>query len=173
MLHPRVSPSRFTYGDAPAACYLKLALRKIIAPQCKTQLGREILGSNRYVDDVLSGHNNTEELFIAMKDMEETLEKNGSTIKKIISNELSYYASMGLLNDDGSTKDGKFEATDSEEICLHHRYNFRADYLTLCVELNTHPKNMGMPTGPSLAETDVENITVTKQVLAHLAHPIA
>ena len=103
---------------------------------------------------------------MAMKDMEETLEKNGSTIKKIISNGLSYHASMGLLNEDGSTKDGKFEATDSEEICFHHRYNFRTDFLTLCVELNTHCRNGGVPTGPSLAETDVEKITITKQVLA-------
>ena len=45
---------RLMYGDAPAACYLKLGLRRIIAPQCKTQLGRQILSSDRYVDDVLS-----------------------------------------------------------------------------------------------------------------------
>ena len=68
-----------------------MALRKIIAPQCKTQLGREILGSDHYVDDVLLSHNDAEELFIAMKNLEQTLEKNGSTIKKIISNELSYH----------------------------------------------------------------------------------
>ena len=76
---------------------------------------------------------------------------------------------MELLNEDGSTKDGKLEATDSEEICFHHRYNFRNDFLTLCVELNTHCRNRGVPTGPSLAETDVEKITITKQVLARLA----
>ena len=104
-----------------------------------------------------------------MEDMEQTLEKNGSTIKKIISNKLSYHASLGLLNSDGSTKDGKFEATDSEEVCFHHRYNFRTDHLTLCVELNTHPKSRGVPTGPSLAETDVQTIKVTKQVLDRLA----
>ena len=45
---------RLKYGDAPAACYVELALRKIIAPQCKTQLGRDILGSDRYMDDMLS-----------------------------------------------------------------------------------------------------------------------
>ena len=78
---------------------------------------------------------------MAMQDMEEILERNGSTIKKIISNGLSYHASMGLLNEDGSTKDGKFEATDTKEICFHHRYNYRKDLLTLCVELNTHCKN--------------------------------
>ena len=98
---------------------------------------------------MLLSHNHAEELFKAMKDMEQTLEKNGSTIKKIICNELSYHASLGLLNDDGSTKDEKFEATDSKEVCFHHRYNFRTDHLTLCVELNTHPKNRGVPTGPS------------------------
>ena len=49
---------RLMYGDAPAACYLELALRKIFAPQCKTQLGREKLGNDRYVDDMLSGNNN-------------------------------------------------------------------------------------------------------------------
>ena len=80
---------RLMYGDAPAACYLKLGLRRIIAPQCKTQLGRQILGSDRYVDDVLSEDNNAQDLILAM---EETLERNGSTIKKIISNGLSYHA---------------------------------------------------------------------------------
>ena len=53
-------------------------------PQCKTQLGRDILGSDRYVDDVLSSHNHAEELLAAMEDMEYTLEQNGSTIKKIL-----------------------------------------------------------------------------------------
>ena len=95
--------------------------------------------------------------------------QNGSSIKKIISNELSYHANLGLLNSDGSTLDGKFSAEDCEELAFHHRYNFRTDHLVLCVELNTHPKCRGLPTGPSLAETDVKTIKVTKQVLARLA----
>ena len=122
-----------TYGDTPAACYLELALRKIIAPQCHTQLGRDILGSDRYVDDVLTSHNQAGELFAAMTDMENTLEQNGSSIKKIISNGLAYHANLGLLNSDGSTSDGKFSAEDSEELAFHHRYNFRTDRLSLIV----------------------------------------
>ena len=113
-----------TYGDTPAACYLELSLRKIIAPQCHTQLGRDILGSDRYVDDVLTSHNQAGELFAAMTDMENTLEQNGTSIKKIISNGLSYHANLGLLNSDGSTSDGKFSGEDCEELAFNHRYNF-------------------------------------------------
>ena len=121
------------------------------------------------MEDVLSEDNNAQDEFLAMEDMEETLERNGSTIEKIISNGLSYHASLGLPNEDGSTKDGKFEATDSEEICFHHRYDYRKDFLTLCVDLNTHCKNRGVPTGPSVEETDIEKIPITKQILACLA----
>ena len=92
---------RLTYRDTPDACYLELALRKIIAPQCHTQLGRDILGSDRYVDDVLTSHNQAEELFAAMTDMENTLEQNRSSIKKIISNGLAYVA---ILSKAGAAK---------------------------------------------------------------------
>ena len=87
---------------------------------------------------------------------------------EVLLRKLCYHASLGLLNDDGSTKDGKFEATDSEEVCFHHRYKFITDHLTLCMELNTHPKNRGVPSGPILAETDIQKIKVTKQVVARL-----
>ena len=82
------------------------------------------------VDDVLSSYNHAGELFAAMEDMEYTLEQNGSSIKKIISNELAYHDNLGLLNSDGSTSDGKFSAEDCEEVAYHHRYNYRITHYT-------------------------------------------
>ena len=42
---------RLTFGDQSAAAFLELALRTIVAPHCKTRLGRQMLESHRYVDD--------------------------------------------------------------------------------------------------------------------------
>ena len=35
---------RVTFGDQAASCMLELTLRRFIASECKTQLGKEILG---------------------------------------------------------------------------------------------------------------------------------
>ena len=57
---------RVTYGDQAASCQLELALRRIIAPECKTQLGREILAGDRFVDDVITSHEDKELLMKAL-----------------------------------------------------------------------------------------------------------
>ena len=45
-----------TYGDQGASTQLELAIRKIILPSCKTKLARAILARDRYVDDLLTSH---------------------------------------------------------------------------------------------------------------------
>ena len=76
---------RVTYGDIGASTRLELALRKIIAPECKTALGRAILQGDRYVDDVLSSHDDVDLLLEAINDIEVTLRNHGFLIKRIIS----------------------------------------------------------------------------------------
>ena len=77
---------RVTYGDQAASGMLKLALRRIIAPECKTKLGQEILAGDRFVDDVLTSHENKELLTQALDDIVQTLENHSFLIKRIISN---------------------------------------------------------------------------------------
>ena len=48
---------RVTYGDQAASCMFELALRRIVAPECKTQLGKEILAGDRFVGDVMRINN--------------------------------------------------------------------------------------------------------------------
>ena len=79
---------RVTYGDIVASTQLKLAIRKIIAPECKTALGRAILQEDRYVDDVLSSHDDVDLLLEAINDIEVTLRNHGFLMKRIISNGL-------------------------------------------------------------------------------------
>ena len=47
--------ARATYVDQICSCLLGCILRDIIAPKCKTDLGRRILEDQRYVDDLVSG----------------------------------------------------------------------------------------------------------------------
>ena len=77
---------RMTYGDVGASTGLELAIRKIIAPECRTALGRSILSGDRYVDDVLSSHHCAQELLEAIDDIEETLKNHGFLIKRTITN---------------------------------------------------------------------------------------
>ena len=69
-----------------ASTQLELAISKIIAPECKTALGRAILQGDLYVDDVLSFHDDVHLLLAALNDIEETLKNHGFLIKRIIRN---------------------------------------------------------------------------------------
>lgn len=159
---------RLTFGDQPSASILELALRTIIAPQCKTDLGRKMLLENRYVDDILISHFNRDELFAAMIDVEEALGRFGFKIKHICSPQLVWHAQRGELNTDFSTTDGCFEAEQSTENVFHHNYHYRSDELSLNIVLNVHGKSRGMYIGPALESTDLDSWQVTKQALARL-----
>ena len=75
---------RMTFGDQSASAFLELALRDIVAPLCKTALGREMLQSNRYVDDGARAHYDKAELHEAMEDVINTLQVCGFDIKHVI-----------------------------------------------------------------------------------------
>ena len=159
---------RVTYGDQPASVFLELALRMVIAPQCKTELGRTILANDRYVDDCLSSHSKKEEMLEAVCDMEATLQEYGFSIKRVISNSLWFHEAMGLLNPDGTDHAGLFAKDEVSEVTFHHHYDWKQDTLKIAFELNFYPKNRGRSTGPPLSQCDVSSIPVTKAVLARL-----
>ena len=99
---------RVTYGDQPASVLLELALRLIISPHCKTALGKVLLGSDRYVDDVFMSELKQQELMEAIDDVKETMQYFGFDIKRIITNQLWYHPAKGLLLEDGTDKEGLF-----------------------------------------------------------------
>ena len=116
---------RVTYGDVGASTQLELAIRKIIAPECKTTLGRDILAGDRYVDDVLSSHDDVNLLLLALDDIEETLKNHGFTIKRIISNGLWFHKEKNLLKDKNTSTDGAFTADEVSETTFGHQYNWQ------------------------------------------------
>ena len=125
-----------TFGDQSA--FLELALGEIVAPICKTALGREILQSNRYVDDGARAHHNKAELHKAMDDVINTLKVCGFDVKHVISEGLSWHKDRGELNKDGSTTDGAFTPDMEVETVFHHSYNFRQDTLAINIDFNLH-----------------------------------
>ena len=100
---------RMTYGDVGASTGLELAICKIIAPECRTALGRAILSGDRYVDDVLSSDHDAQELLDeAIDDIELTLKNHGFLIKRIISYGLWCHEKKNLLTDSLTSVDGSF-----------------------------------------------------------------
>ena len=98
-----------TFGDQSAAAFLQLCLRTIVAPHCRTRLGRVLLESHHYVDDGLKAHHDKAELYEAMEDVVNTLQMFGFEVKHICNEHLSWHNAMNELNPDGSTTDGPFD----------------------------------------------------------------
>jgi hypothetical protein len=119
----------------------------------------------RYVDDVAAGHHDHDELMATLEEIERVLLLHGFSFKKVYSNQLWHKE----LNADGSSKDGIFAASDSEEEIFHHIWNYRQDTLLNPLRLNVNKKNRGIYTGSYLQDTDVENLVLTKTVLARLS----
>ena len=71
---------RMTFGDQSASAFLELALREIVAPLCKTALGKEMLQSNRYVDDGARAHHDKAELHEDMDDVIVTAQLNSTRV---------------------------------------------------------------------------------------------
>ena len=86
---------RLTFGDQSAAAFLELALRTIVAPHCKTKLGRQMLESHRYVDDGLFAHFDKAELHAAMQDVVDTLMIFGFEVKHVCTEDLSWHKDKG------------------------------------------------------------------------------
>ena len=122
---------RMTYGDIGASTGLELAIRKIIAPECKTALGRSILSGDRYVDDIWSSHHCAKELLEAIDDIELTLLNHGFRIKRIISNQLWYHDAKNLLADKLTSVNGLFTSSETSEITFGHSYDWGDDKLML------------------------------------------
>ena len=91
--------SRCTYGDQICSCLLECIVRDIIAPACSTALGREILESGRYVDDISGGNDVQAVLDEAMKDISDTLERFGFSFEMLLTNYIKFKL-MGILSVD-------------------------------------------------------------------------
>ena len=75
---------------------------------------------------------------------------------------------IGLLTEDGRDKEGLFLDGETSEVTFHHSYDWIRDDLTIALSLKSNPKSRGKSTGPPLSETDVNQIPVTKAIIAHL-----
>ena len=62
-----------TYGDVMASCVLELIMKELIAPTCLTELAKDILVNLRYIDDMVGGSDNEEELLLALQDLQNAL----------------------------------------------------------------------------------------------------
>ena len=81
---------RVTYGDQCSAAILEICLRTLVAPLCRTELGRKFLSEHRYVDDILPSYDDLPELMDAIDDVIVTLAKFGFSVKHICSTKLIY-----------------------------------------------------------------------------------
>ena len=99
----------------------------VIAPECKTALGRLILAGDRFVDDILTSHEDKELLLEALDDIVEILARYGFMVKSIISNNLWYHRSKGLLKDDDTSTHNR----ETSETTFHHKYSWKEDSLKL------------------------------------------
>ena len=131
---------RLTFGDQCGAAFLELCLRTIIAPNCKTLLGRFILENARYVDDGLKAHHDKRELHEAMEDIIQTLRLFGFEVKHVCTEFLSWHLEKGQLNPDFSTEDGTFTAGQEGEVVFHHLYGYQDDSLGINIDLNLFNK---------------------------------
>ena len=111
----------------------------VIAPECKTALGRLILAGDRFVDDILTSHEDKELLLEALDDIVEILARYGFMVKSIISNNLWYHRSKGLLKDDNTSIDGLFTEEETSETTFHHKYSWKNNSLKLNFTLSGHP----------------------------------
>ena len=139
--------SRCTYGDQICSCLLECIVRDIIAPACSTALGREILESGRYVDDISGGDDVQAVLDEAMKDISDTLERFGFSFKMLLTNYMKFKS-------DGSSECGQVESGQDTELVFHHCWNFRTDEVKNIPNFNVHRKVRGSYAGPGLLETD-------------------
>ena len=153
--------SRCTYGDQICSCLLECIVRDIIAPACSTALGREILESGRYVDDISGGDDDQAILDEAMKDISDTLEKYGFSFKMLLTNYMKF-------KPDGSSECGQVEAGQDTELVFHHSWNFRTDEVKNIPNFNVHNKIRGSYAGPGLLETDVDALKITKRLVSRL-----
>ena len=127
------------------------------------------MAGDRYVNDILSSLDDVNVLFEAIKDMENTLSHFGFSIKCIITNAHWYYRMKNQVVTNGATEDGLFKSGETTENCFHHNYNWMTDELSIAIDLNTYPKSRGRSIGPSLEDTDVNSVIVTKETVARLA----
>ena len=65
----------------------------------------------------------------ALDDIVETLVRHGFMVKRIISNNLLYHRSKGLLKDDDTSTDGLFTKEETSETTFHHKYSWKEDSL--------------------------------------------
>ena len=143
--------TRMNFGDSPSASLLEIILRFIVADKCKTDLARTMLQRFRYVDDIIAGANSKQDLDVAVKDLEDTLENHGFQTKHVFKSHEQY-----------EQKTVNF---------LHFIWFLREDQLTIMQKFNVYKKIRGKYAGPDLTDMsldDIYEIKITKTILSRL-----
>ena len=161
---------RMTYGDACASAVLEQAIISFLAPRCKTRLGRKLLQSSRFVDDVLGSADSIPELFEAVLDVNQALESLGLKLKHIISSRL-WIKSMDYHKLPSYIKLTTDEEAKQGEVVFSHTYLFMQDQVLNIPKLNVYKKCRGAPSGAYLSDMTAEqvaNVVPTRRIVSRL-----
>ena len=71
-----------------ASCILELVMKEILAPMCVSELAKEILIHHRYIDDIVAGSGDEDQLLAALKDLQNVLASHGFSFKVVYTNSL-------------------------------------------------------------------------------------
>ena len=144
---------RLNYGDSPSSAVLEEAIREYISPQCQTELARNILCWNRYVDDTLYSFSSE----TTMRETELDIVQASSTANFLVKHCL-HSGSVPVEDDD----------SDFTNV-LGVKWYFEKDLVGTPVRFNTFPRKRGMPTGPDVNEEVAQNTMITKIIMCRLA----
>lgn len=74
--------TRVNIGDKPAGCIAKLAMRETanLSQFSHLEQERRVLEEDRYVDDILTSHNNLDQLKVITENMEQILGAGGLAV---------------------------------------------------------------------------------------------
>ena len=146
---------RLTYGDVMASCILELVMKEILAPMCLSELAREILINHRYIDDMVAGSEDEDKLLAALKDLQNVLASHDFSFKVVFTNSLK-------IKDYLNEGDNYTEQTPATY--FHHTWIPQDDTLSYPLSINVFPKRRGLPTGPDLPNTNIQELTITKRL---------
>lgn len=162
-----------TYGDQGIATCLEQIMLHFIAPRVKDPLGRIMVLSKRYVDDLLFTHNNKEQLVKAMLSVEVALNSLGFSLKMVLSNSNWHYDLPDLHSYSKPwQKQPTTNDTEEPEVIFGHEWDHANDLLKPNFKLYTGKKSRGSYSGDILERTNVAEIVVTKRLVSSLTAQI-
>ena len=160
--------TRVNIGDRPAGCIAQLAMRETAKlPQFSTlEEERRVLEEDSYVDDILTSHNDPEELEKITRGVEEILKAGGFALKPWVRS-----GQGGRSDDDVNTSEKEEPGTkpltmvlpnqmkDEDNKALGIGYLVREDKLYMMTAVNFSRRKGKMRTGINLKEEEVREKT--------------